>query len=447
MGSEISKVKAGPTKEFFVSMITRDIQLPDAIVELIDNSIDGIKRKKAEKYNEFYINVRLDKDFFEIEDNCGGIDLSIAMEYAFVFGKPQSARDKEERVETTGTFGIGMKRALFKMGQKFEVASKATNSSFLLRVDVADWMKAKEWDFSLAESNDKETNDITACGTKITVSKLFPGISHSFEYNPFVNEVINIVQRRANAEITNGLNIEINGTKIDGAFLSIINGEQVSPYKYTFQSNNIKVMILAGISAKTNPDKAGWYVYCNNREIVSADKSSLTTWKDDKDTEGIKYHNDYATFRGFVFFTSTYPELLPWNTSKTGIDSSSQIYKETRPHMVDAFKVITSELKKLAKLEEDIRTAVTQELRKQPVVKIHYVAALGVPAKTNISFVEPFIEQVVQAAQSVPMTNISYKVEKELVNKVKKALDVSNNKDVGLRTFNYFVEMEEIENA
>lgn len=45
MRSEISKVKAGPTKEFFVSMITRDIQLADAIVELIDNSIDGIKRQ------------------------------------------------------------------------------------------------------------------------------------------------------------------------------------------------------------------------------------------------------------------------------------------------------------------------------------------------------------------------------------------------------------------
>ena len=45
MNNEVSKVKAGPTKDFFVSMITRDIQLSDAIVELIDNSIDGIKRR------------------------------------------------------------------------------------------------------------------------------------------------------------------------------------------------------------------------------------------------------------------------------------------------------------------------------------------------------------------------------------------------------------------
>lgn len=444
MGSGISKVKAGPTKEFFVSMITRDIQLPDAIVELIDNSIDGIKRQKAEKYNNFYINVRFDKDHFEIEDNCGGIDLAIAREYAFIFGKPQSARDKEERVETTGTFGIGMKRALFKMGQKFEVESRAKKSSFLLTVDVIDWMKESEWDFPLTNSSDTEENDISVCGTKITVTNLFSGISQSFGYNAFVNEVITIVQRRTNAEITNGLNITINGAKIEGSFLSIINSGNVSPYKYTFESNNIKVMVLAGISSETNPDKAGWYIYCNNREVLSADKSSLTTWRDDKDTEGIKYHNDYATFRGFVFFTSSYPELLPWNTSKTGIDSSSLIYKETRPHMIDAFKVITAELKKLAKLEEDTRSEVTKELRQNFTTKIHYYSALEIPTKTNIDFVEPYTERVLKASERKPTTSITYSVEKELVDKVKKALNVSSNKDVGLKTFEYFVEMEEI---
>ena len=447
MRSGISKVKAGPTKEFFVSMITRDILLPDAIVELIDNSIDGIKRQKVEKYDEFYIHVKFDKESFEIEDNCGGIDLAIATEYAFVFGKPQAARDKEERVETTGTFGIGMKRALFKMGQEFKISSKAKNSEFLLKVNVANWMKDEEWDFPLIESNDAAKNDEKECGTKITVTQLFAGISQSFQYNAFVNEVINTVQRKTNSEINNGLTITINGTKIGGSFLSIIQGGNVLPYKYTFESNNITVMILAGISAETNPDKAGWYVYCNNREILSADKSSLTTWRDDKDTEGIKYHNDYATFRGFVFFTSKYPEMLPWNTSKTGIDSSSLIYKETRPHMIDAFKVITAELKKLAKLEEETRTAVTQELRKQPVTKIHYYTALEIPAKTSISFIEPYAEQIVKEAGKVQMTNISYKVETELVDKVKTALGVSNNKDVGLKTFEYFVEMEEIKNA
>lgn len=444
MGSEISKVKAGPTKEFFVSMITRDIQLADAIVELIDNSIDGIKRQKATDYKDYFIDVRFGKDSLEIEDNCGGIDLEIAQKYAFIFGKPQSARESEERVETTGTFGIGMKRSLFKMGRKFSVVSKAKSSRFVLSVDVDKWMQETDWDFPLAESSDSEQHDILECGTKITVTNLFPGISRSFEFTPFANEVINIVQRRTTAEISKGLQITINGTKIDGAFLSIINGGSVVPYKYSFESNDIKVMIVAGISAETNPDKAGWYIYCNNREVLTADKSSLTTWKDDKDTEGVKYHNDFATFRGFVFFTSSYPERLPWNTSKTGIDSSSEIYKETRPHMIDAFKIISTELRKLAGLEENIRSNVTQELRSNCTTQIHYYSALKIPSKTAISFVEPYTEKVLMTASRTLVTNIAYSVDKELADKVKKALNVTSNKDVGLKTFEYFVEMEEI---
>ena len=165
-----------------------------------------------------------------------------------------------------------------------------------------EWIKDElEWDFPLSDSSDLENNQPTECGTKITVNNLCSGISQSFEYNIFVNEVIGIVQRRTNAEISNGLNITINGTKIEGAFLSIINGGGITPYKYFFESDDIKVMVIAGVSPETDPDKAGWYIYCNNREVLTADKSSLTTWKDDKDSSGVKYHNNYATFRGFVF--------------------------------------------------------------------------------------------------------------------------------------------------
>lgn len=444
MKNAIGKVKAGPTKEFFVSMITRDILLPHAIVELIDNSIDGIKRQKAEEYDKFFIKITFNKNSFEIEDNCGGIDLSIAKNYAFVFGKPQTARDKEERVETTGTFGIGMKRALFKMGNNFEVISKAKNSSFTLRINVNEWMKEDEWDFLLDEANDSEKNKVSTCGTKITVTNLFPGISKDFDYSVFVNEVINRVRERRNGELAKGLNIIINGIKIKGSFLSIINGGDVVPYKYKFESNHIKVMILAGISHERDPDKAGWYIYCNNREVLAADKSSLTTWKDDKDTEGLpfKYHNNFAYFRGFVFFTSTYPERLPWNTSKTSIDNSSEIYQEARPHMIDAFKIFSSELKKLAGLDEEIRKEVTQELKKNAKTEMHYYTALDIKLKTSIAFVGKYEEKVREVA--VPMAQIRFQFEKEKANKVKKALNVNTYHDAGKKTFEYFIDMEEI---
>lgn len=38
------RAQATPTKQFFVSMLTRDISLDDAILDLLDNCLDGAMR-------------------------------------------------------------------------------------------------------------------------------------------------------------------------------------------------------------------------------------------------------------------------------------------------------------------------------------------------------------------------------------------------------------------
>ena len=40
-------VDSSPTKEFFVEMLTRDIDLTDAILDLLDNCLDGVLRKQG----------------------------------------------------------------------------------------------------------------------------------------------------------------------------------------------------------------------------------------------------------------------------------------------------------------------------------------------------------------------------------------------------------------
>lgn len=37
-------IYAGPTKRFFISMFTRDIELKDAILDMLDNCVDGAMR-------------------------------------------------------------------------------------------------------------------------------------------------------------------------------------------------------------------------------------------------------------------------------------------------------------------------------------------------------------------------------------------------------------------
>ena len=83
-----------PTKEFFVGMLTRDIELSDAILDLLDNCLDGVVRQKGasgkstspDYYSEFYANITITCNSFIIEDNCGGIPRDVAENMHFVWG-------------------------------------------------------------------------------------------------------------------------------------------------------------------------------------------------------------------------------------------------------------------------------------------------------------------------------------------------------------------------
>ena len=43
---ELDQINAEPTKAFFVDMLTRDIGLEQAVLDLVDNSVDGAKLLK-----------------------------------------------------------------------------------------------------------------------------------------------------------------------------------------------------------------------------------------------------------------------------------------------------------------------------------------------------------------------------------------------------------------
>jgi hypothetical protein len=121
----------GPTKRFFVSMLTRDIELKYAILDLIDNCVDGATRQlkgklKGDKpYDGYAARLTLSAKSFDISDNCGGIPQA-AIKDAFLLGRPKI----EQNIPTIGMYGIGMKRAIFKIGEEAAVESYAADGAF-----------------------------------------------------------------------------------------------------------------------------------------------------------------------------------------------------------------------------------------------------------------------------------------------------------------------------
>lgn len=430
-------IKASPTKDFFIDMLTRDIPLNRAIIDLIDNSIDGAKSKrKTENYNDLQVNLMLSKESFTISDNCGGFPLSVAKEYAFRFGRPKDAKFVDHSI---GRFGVGMKRALFKIGKSFIVESKQNKDHFSVTVDVDKWLtKPDDWDFTYLQNSEIKNSQLAKNkedGTYITVNKLHTNISSDFGDDMFLNDLKKEIAIALNFSLLKGLKITLNGKDIIGTDISFLWSKSLKPFykELNMAKDNVKVKIYCGIG-EALPSIAGWYIFCNDRLVLEADKSYTTGWKEAKEDESsiIKYHNKFAMFRGVLIFNSKDSSKLPMTTTKTGIDSDHPIFKATRPEMLTAMKQVLTFLNKID--EKEIRDDLVNNSEKKNIEEIK-----NEDKNLQPKFVAPTIQGIKNDSGYV---TISYAKDKATVEKIKAFFGVSNNREVGEKTFDYFINMK-----
>lgn len=430
------KIDANPTKEFFISMITRDIDIKAAILELIDNSIDGAKRIRQDgNYSGLWIKINITQDRLIIEDNCGGMSIERAQFYAFKFGRVKSEEDTPGLY--TGVFGIGMKRALFRIGKFFSIESKTTTESFLLNVDVNEWIRdtSNDWGFEFTNINRNENNDISDCGVKIEVTKLHEGISNIFKLVYFINDLRAYIERYRTIAAENGLEIYINESRIKFIRDEIIQSKNIIPYNNKTIIGDVAIQVIAGIvpKGKGAPERAGWYIYCNGRMVLFADKTSLTGW----DEDGIRpYHPQFAFFRGYVFFESTDLDKLPWNTTKTGVDTSSQYYIAAKSIMKSALRQVLNFAKDLEKFNKEREQVEAELFEKSTLIELSETNINSMPESDRFNYKLPSSKQL------IPMTTISFVKPTHLVELVKRKLKALSNKNAGEKLFDYYVERE-----
>lgn len=358
MENDHDHINAMPTKAFFVDMLVRDIPLERAVLDLIDNCIDGARRLRpgaTPDFSELKIKITFDADHFEISDNCGGFGVAIAENYAFRFGRPREAEQTEYSI---GQFGVGMKRALFKFGRSFHVSSTTEHERWSMHVDVNAWEHDEgNWYFQFDDilAGGFDSNE---CGTRIVVNALRPEVSSMFSSPQFAKRLLEMIRTHQGQFVAYGLSIELLGDLVTKTEVRIRSGGKFTPSTEEFvfdeDSSAIHVRIVAGVS-EPSPRTAGWYVVCNGRMILSADRTRHTGWG----TVGEyieatpKYHNDFARFRGIVFFSCTNSRNLPWNTTKTGLDDTAPVWQKTFPRLLDHSRSVIRFLSSLAKDIQD----------------------------------------------------------------------------------------------
>ena len=445
-------IKATPTKRFFVEMLTRDIALEDAILDLLDNCVDGAMRSQKAKggdihdFSGYRADITFDRRSFAISDNCGGIPLDVAKDYAFRMGRPESATDNDN-IPTVGAYGIGMKRALFRLGSRAEVLWCLKNGGGY-RVKYDEQWFARDDDWSLSIEPARPDGVLESPGTRIAVQNLHQQIAEMLGTSNFPSGLIQRIGEVYSHILDKGFKVVCNGKLVAPHRLSILDapalkGDRIEPYIYKDEIDGVKVLVVVGLTGPLTSDaesekihsrqrktgKAGITVICNDRVVLYNDRTELTGWGD----LAPAYHTQFISISGFARFSCDDALKLPLTTTKRGIDKDSAVYAQARLKIGEGLKIFTSYTNKWKK-------AVAEEHKHS-----HKAVALDVPG-----LVRKAEEQKVKVSKpqhlpqppksSSDMTTVIYKRSKGQIAKVSDFLYGNKHESaakVGEASFDY----------
>lgn len=427
---------ANPTKSFFVRMITRDITLEDCILDLIDNSVDGAWRSEGSRpmglvdgadLSKYRICIYAYPDHFSIVDNCGGMTLDDAVSHAFSFGRPEAEEHDDYAI---GVYGIGMKRAVFKLGNDVRVRSTFAEADgkrlpFAVPINVADWLRNNEppWDFDIVEDELLSEN-----GVEIRVAELTSGAQSAFDSPAFIQNLRRMIARDYSLHLNRGLRIVLNDVEIPGWTIELRQSEDFKPMRLDYEDEvdgeKVLVEVIGGMAAPPpeNSDPSddddgdrryGWYVICNGRIVLAADKTSVSGWGTE---DWPQWHRQYSGFIGIILFTAANAAALPLTTTKRSVDSSSEVYRRSRPRMRDVTRQwigYTNQRKQAleeAKVKESQAAAVTiYDVPKLVAVKLPTFEQRAPTERTaNINYAVPVV-RLKKLARELGSINMPYR--------------------------------------
>ncbi len=438
MSENDNVISAEPSKSFFIGMLTRDITATQCILDLVDNSIHSLITETeidvmqsmlgtaSTKKISGSVSITLSKSSFQIADTCGGISIEDAKDDVFRLGNP--THDKKH--SGLGVYGIGMKRAVFKLGRKISVKSHTADEEFLVNIDVDEWEKKKGWNLEFAYTKQLAKKNEQG-GTTVTVKELYGPIGSLFALASFQKELIRKLGGTYALFLNTGLQIFVNNTPVKALLPEFLQSKNLQAARQFFKADGVDVLVLAGATSREDRQPRGWYIFCNGRMVVEADKSTLTGWGESLP----QFHTKYNHFLGITYFRSKNLLSLPWTTTKDGVDRESAVYQQALSRMgvvakpiLDFFndmyaKDIAIQGKEQVDLIESARTISIQKLARSS-------------NKTWDAQPRP--------ASQTRSVSICYQRSPKLVTRIKENLGrpKMSNKAVGEYTFDYYLKKE-----
>lgn len=321
---EIGEVDGTPEKRLFLSIIS-DYDLKTGLCELIDNALDlWITNDKKRKLH-IEVELSAERQLISVSDNAGGLPENQLR----LLISPGATRNKLDQ-EVIGIFGVGGKRAGVALGELIEIRTRhKKQKSFQIDINN-EWLSSDDWHLAAYE-----IPEIDAETTTVEISKL----RQRFDVED-VEDIRVHLGETYQWFIHEGCTISLNGKAIKPLSFEIwAYPRGYQPRQAVFEitptgHGKLTVTITAGLVRDRDPqrDNYGVYVYCNHRLIVkelrTRDVGYFITGE-----AGVP-HPDASLCRVIVDFQGS-AELMPWNSSKSGLNFSHPAFTQVRPTLIE----------------------------------------------------------------------------------------------------------------
>lgn len=274
-GSSPPVATVTPSKKTYDS-IASDISVESAVGELIDNALDSAAlHGKDVAEIEFRVEERDGEQVFVVEDRCGGVEEG---EMGVFMGLGQSRAERADD-QQVGTFGMGAKRALRRLGQSFRIESRHQDADQGWGYTVpSEWFESDdespdEWSFPL-----ESVEELPAGVTRIELRQLeFDPEDQAGDLREWIGTVYHkFLQDDTDVDLS--LEITVLGETVDPpepvewSFPPWFGG--IHPYRFeglAFIDHNgegeVQARVTVGIMREGDSERCGTFVYGQHRLI------------------------------------------------------------------------------------------------------------------------------------------------------------------------------------
>lgn len=320
---ERGTIDGTPEKRLFWSIIS-DYNTRTALCELIDNALDlwTLSGARAHLTVEVILDAR--RQSIKVSDTAGGIKRS---DLRLLLSPGGSKNDPNAAI--IGIFGVGSKRAVVALGERVELRTRVKGQP-TFQIDVTEeWLRSSDWEMAVYE-----VPDIAQGRTEIEITQLRRSLTEED-----VSEVRSHLEEVYAAFINRGVVIRVNDENVAAkSFSSWAYPPEFPPRAASFEIASapdgvVAVSVTAGLVRDRDPEieNYGVYFYCNSRLIVkelrTRDVGYLVSGE-----AGVP-HPDASLCRVIVDLAGP-AKLMPWNSSKSGINPSHPIFRAVRPTVI-----------------------------------------------------------------------------------------------------------------